>query len=118
MQSDYKNKLSDFCERDREAFMNKLRFRMANAYDIAFWAAQPECPESQWREYAFSECEDIRNGLACNPKVTIEYFKSLMFSADSQQVEQLQAMIKFREEMEKLPSLDSNGKPEIIIRLA
>jgi hypothetical protein len=118
MQSDYKVKLSDLGERDRDAFLAKIKFGMATSTDIAFFAAQEECPESKWREYALNENENVRRGLACNPKVDTNYFRSLQLFASEQEALWLKDLIEFREEMNKLPDLDEHNRPVVSIKLA
>jgi hypothetical protein len=118
MQSDFKVRLSDLSERDRDAFLAKIKFGMATATDIAFYAAQEECPESKWREYALNENENVRQGLACNPKVDTNYFRSLQLFASEQEAQWLKELIEFRETMDKLPDLDEHNMPVVHIKLA
>jgi hypothetical protein len=115
MQSEYLHCIADLCERDREAFLSKIRFGIATSTEIAFYAADELCPESRWREFALDEEECIRKGLACNSKVTIEYLKSLQLAATDIEAEWLQELIKFRSDLERLPDLDGKVRPRIVI---
>ena len=118
MQSEYFHSLADLCERDRQAFEAKIRFGVATANEMAFYAADESCPESRWREFAFDEEECVRKGLACNKKVTVNYLKSLLLSAEGEESKWIADLIEYRLGLEKIPDADADYRPKIMIRLA